>query len=205
MQYAHLHLSHLYIASMSKNAPPVTTSPFWKLCDLLHLNNQRYSNCMHCSVQDFNLSLQSILRWMFWPFMTGSNKSGEDHVAGTLAFPSILLVYKSLCSSKLHPSWRVFDCFPGLWNETLLLSFDVFYSHKYLYFVKNKPSCILCFLGLLYIFLTGTWQLLETKWVFLSKSWFWCSWQQCSSRVPNDHQHPNSSANVSYFWSSFIE
>jgi len=189
-----------------KNAPPVTSTPFWKLCDLLHPNNQRHSNFKDCSAQDFNLSWQSILRQIFRPFMTGSNNSGEDHAAGTLASPSLLLLYKSLpaqASSIFHEErLTVF----------LLYSMRHSFNHSMYFMLPNSTWSLLkinllafyALWGYFYIFLTGTSQLLETKWVFYSKSWYWCSWQRCSSRVPTDHQLPDSSTNVSYFWSSFI-
>ena len=101
-----------------KNAPPVTSTPFWKLRDLLHLNNnQRHSNCRNCSVQDFNRSWQSVLRRVIRPFVTGYGKSGEDHAAGTLASPSLLLLYKSLsaqASSSFHEEWLIDSLLYGM-------------------------------------------------------------------------------------------
>lgn len=109
---------------------------------------------------------------MIRPLVTGSSKSGEDHAAGTLASPCLLPLYKSLsaqASSIFHEEWLI--VFLLYWTRQSL--------NHLMYFMlpagtcillKNKPSCILCFWRSFYIFLTGTRQLLETKWVFYSKA-----------------------------------
>ena len=149
------HISSLHRLHVNKNAPPVTSSPFWKLCDLLHLNNQRYSNYMNCSVQDFKLSWQSILRQMMRP-LSWLVPTNQEKTALLLVrwLPPLSCYCTNHCRPKQAPSFMKSGCFPPLLNETLLELFHVFCApNKYLYFVTYKPSFILCFLRLGYTFL----------------------------------------------------
>jgi len=53
-----------------------------------------------------------------------------------------------------------------LWSKAVQ-SFYVFCASKeWLYCVQNTPSCSLCLLGLLYIFIAGIPQVIGTKWIF---------------------------------------
>lgn len=101
--------------------------------------------------------------------MTGSNKSGEDHAAGTLASPSPLLFYKSLsaqASSIFHEEWSI--VFLLYWMRPS--------SNRSMYFMLPTSTCILLKINLLAFY--ALWG------CFTFFCWFWYSWQRRSSRVP---------------------
>jgi len=73
---------------------------------------------------------------MIRPFVTGSNKSGEDHAAGTLASPSLLLAYKSLsaqASSTFHEEWLIIFLLYGMGHS----------MYHLIYFMLPTNNCIL--------------------------------------------------------------
>jgi len=77
-----------------------------------------------------------------WPGACRSDKSEQDHVAGSLPFPHSLPVAQITLSSVFQWGWYC----PAVWNETVLKSFNVLYaSQKYLCFTENKVSCFLYF------------------------------------------------------------
>lgn len=59
-------------------------------------------------------------------------------------FPAVMQAI--LSSFKLCLSLGEVDCFCALWNKTLLLSFDVYYSSKvFIFYFKKKKTMLLMF------------------------------------------------------------
>lgn len=53
-----------------------------------------------------------------------------------------------------------------LWSKAVQSFYVFFASKEWLYCVQNTPSCSLCLLGLLYIFIAGISQVIGAKWTF---------------------------------------
>jgi hypothetical protein len=83
-----------------------------------------------------------------WFRRTGMRSSGWQ--VGFHHSPAIVEITLSTVKLSLSEA----DWFRALWSVTLLQSFNVFYASKTcLYFVKNKPSCLLAFWGFVFLLL----------------------------------------------------
>jgi len=103
--------------------------------------------------KDFDLLRSPVLIPNVLPFLTGSDETGWDHVAG-----SNLTLLSSYYTDHSRPSSCLsldkVNCFCALCTETLLHSLDIFCaSRKFLYVIKNKVSIFSSFLGLFYTFI----------------------------------------------------
>ena len=139
----------LFVCHENKSAEELASDPYGqagKWCDEQCIVCKAHrSRLWPCIFTHYDVASSHILIPLFWPFLSGFDKSGWDHVVGELASNSSLLMCRSLSansSSVFH--WVRLNAFL-LYGMTLSIS--------NLYFIKNVLSCFIFFLKLFYILL----------------------------------------------------
>ena len=117
----------------------------------------RISKSVNPNVWNFALLWSPLAIPFFQPFVTGSNKSGWDHVVDKSAWPTVLLLCSSLWpllgSVMYWVRWKAVMVYGMRLSFYSLISFMLLKS--VCVFRKNKLPCLLCFWGYFITFING--------------------------------------------------